>query len=46
MMEGDIAQTFRNTYLFRNIKASTLGLKVRNMKMDINTGGTWRLVGQ
>ena len=23
-----------------------LGVKVRNMKMDFNTGGTWRQVGQ
>ena len=23
-----------------------LGVKVRNMKMDFNTGGTWRRVGQ
>ena len=25
---------------------STLGVKVRNMKMDFNTGGTWRRVRQ
>ena len=25
---------------------STRGVKVRNMKMDFNTGGTWRRVGQ
>ena len=24
----------------------SLGVKVRNMKMDFNTGGTWRRVGQ
>ena len=24
----------------------TLGVKVRNLKMDFNTGGTWRWVGQ
>ena len=24
----------------------TLGVKVRNMKMDFNTGGTWRRVGK
>ena len=24
----------------------TLGVKVRNMKMDLNTGGTWCWVGQ
>ena len=23
-----------------------VGVKVRNMKMDFNTGGTWRWVGQ
>ena len=23
-----------------------VGVKVRNMKMDFNTGGTWRGVGQ
>ena len=23
-----------------------LGVKVRNMKIDFNTGGTWRRVGQ
>ena len=26
--------------------SSRLGVKVRNMKMDFNTGGTWRQVGQ
>ena len=26
--------------------ASKIGVKVRNMKMDFNTGGTWRQVGQ
>ena len=26
--------------------ATTLGVKVRNLKMDFNTGGTWRRVGQ
>ena len=25
---------------------STIGVKVRNMKMDFNTGGTWHQVGQ
>ena len=25
---------------------TTLGVKVRNIKMDFNTGGTWRRVGQ
>ena len=27
------------------INVSNLGVKVRNMKMDFNTGGTWRRVG-
>ena len=26
--------------------STTLGVKVRNMKMDFNTGGTWHRVGQ
>ena len=29
-----------------NILLSWLGVKVQNMKMDFNTGGTWRWVGQ
>ena len=34
-------------YMFMEMKFMyILGVKVRNMKMDFNTGGTWRRVGQ
>ena len=33
-------------YKISNHSACTLDVKVRNMKMDFNTGGTWRRVGQ
>ena len=32
--------------LFLKLGGFWLGVKVRNMKMDFNTGGTWRRVGQ
>ena len=28
------------------VRPNSLGVKVQNMKMDFNTGGTWRWVGQ
>ena len=31
---------------FQILELCLLGVKVRNMKMDFNTGGTWRQVGQ
>ena len=34
-----------NIAMFINITYN-LGVKVRNMKMDFNTAGTWRRVGQ
>ena len=36
--------TLASTYL--GTVLSTLGVKVRNMKMDFNTRGTWRRVEQ
>ena len=27
-------------------QVSTLGVKIRNLKVDFKTGGTWRRVGQ
>ena len=27
-------------------ESSTLGVKIRNLKVDFKTGGTWRQVGQ
>ena len=37
-----------NTYLLKVgiFGQYVLGVKVRNMKMDFNTGGTWHRVGQ
>ena len=32
--------------ILKNKSQYILGDKVRNMKMDFNTGGTWRRVGQ
>ena len=29
----------------QSVDTRQLGVKVRNMKMDFNTGGTWRRVG-
>ena len=36
---GNTKSFDRSNYMF------SLGVKVRNMKMDFNTGGTWRRVG-
>ena len=33
-------------HCFNNSRYSILAIKVRNMKMDFDTGGTWRRVGQ
>ena len=45
---ADIVQFFE-TYRrlrFRTVKVCKLGVHVQNMKMDFNTGGTWRRSGQ
>ena len=39
-VESDCTLSIRYIYIFN------LGVKVRNLKMDFNTGGTWRRVGQ
>ena len=35
-----------NRYLLGFFALSSIGVKVRNMKMNFNTGGTWHWVGQ
>ena len=45
-----VVQCFVDLKLFPNLRkeimTGKLGVKVLNMKMDFNTGGTWRQVGQ
>ena len=41
---GTQCANYVQLYLYHN--SYVLGVKVWNMKMDFNTGGTWRRVGQ
>ena len=42
----DEATILKGIHKRSDIGNGQLGVKVRNMKMDYNTGGTWRRVGQ